>query len=93
MSDGPIQRALSRVTRAGAYAADAVLFDVDSREVRVRGDEIDFVKQAREKSLSIRAFVKAPDGLSSAIPPQTASAERRAKGWMVTVTNCGVMST
>jgi len=67
MSDGPIQRALSRVTRAGAYAADAVLFDVDSREVRVRGAEIDFVKQAREKSLSIRAFVKAPEGLSSAI--------------------------
>jgi PmbA protein len=67
MSPGPVDRALAQVTRAGACAADAVLFDVESREVRVRGDEIDFVKQAREKNLSIRAFVKAPEGLRSAI--------------------------
>lgn len=33
----------------------------------MRAEEIDFVKQARERSLSIRAFVKAPAGLSSAI--------------------------
>jgi PmbA protein len=44
-----------------------ILLDVESREIRVRGDEIDFVKQARQKNLSIRAFVKAPEGLRSAI--------------------------
>ena len=67
MSADPLGRALAAVTGAGAHAADAILLDVESREVRVRGDEIDFVKQAREKSLSIRAFVRAPEGLRSAI--------------------------
>ena len=39
----------------------------DSFEARVRGEEIDFVKQARERSLGLRAFVKAPEGLRAAV--------------------------
>jgi PmbA protein len=44
-----------------------VLVESDSVEARVRGEEIDFVKQARERCLGIRAFVKGPEGLRSAI--------------------------
>jgi PmbA protein len=62
-----VGRALARAKRAGAHAADAVLVESDSVETRVRGDEIDFVKQARERVLGIRAFLKGPDGLRSAI--------------------------
>jgi len=62
-----VQRALARAKRAGAHAADAVLVESDSVEARVRGEEIDFVKQARERSMGIRAFVKGPEGLRSAI--------------------------
>ena len=62
-----VQRALARAKRAGAHAADAVLVESDSVETRVRGEEIEFVKQARERALGIRAFVKGPDGLRSAI--------------------------
>lgn len=62
-----VQRALARAERAGAHAADAVLVESDSVETRVRGEEIDFVKQARERTLGIRAFVKGEAGLRSAI--------------------------
>ena len=62
-----VQRALARAKRAGAHAADAVLVESDSVETRVRGEEIDFVKQARERVLGIRAFVEGPEGLRSAI--------------------------
>ena len=62
-----VRRALARAKRAGAHAADAVLVESDSVETRVRGEEIDFVKQARERALGIRAFVKGPEGLRSAI--------------------------
>jgi len=64
---GTVRRALGRAKRAGAHAADAVLVESDSVETRVRGEEIDFVKQARERTLGIRAFVKGPNGLRSAI--------------------------
>jgi PmbA protein len=62
-----VGRALARAKRAGADAADAVLVESDSVEARVRGEEIDFVKQAREQVLGIRAFVRGPGGLRSAI--------------------------
>ena len=51
------ERALERTRAAGADAADTVLVEGDSLEARVRGDEIDFVKQARERTLGIRALV------------------------------------
>jgi PmbA protein len=60
-------RVLARAERAGAHAADALLVESNSVETRVRFEEIDFVKQARERVLGIRAFVKGPDGLRSAI--------------------------
>jgi PmbA protein len=62
-----VQRALACVRGAGATAADAVLVESDNLEARVRGDEIDFVKQARERTLGIRALVRGSAGLRSAI--------------------------
>jgi PmbA protein len=62
-----VERVLARARRAGAHAADAVLVESDSLEARIRGEEIDFVKQARERTLGIRAFVPGPKGLRSAI--------------------------
>ncbi len=62
-----IERALAATRRAGAEAADAILVEGDAVETRVHGDEIEFVKQARGRSLGIRAFVRANGGaLSSA---------------------------
>jgi PmbA protein len=62
-----VRHALDAVTRAGAHAADAVVVEADSLDVRVRGDEIDFVTQARERTLGIRAFVKGAAGLRCAV--------------------------
>jgi PmbA protein len=62
-----LRRALTRAKQAGGHSGDAVLVESDSVEARVRGEEIDFVKQARERILGIRAFVEGPDGLRSAI--------------------------
>jgi len=62
-----IERALRRALEAGATQADAVLIEGDSREARVRGEEIDFVKQARERCLGIRALVGGADGMRSAV--------------------------
>jgi PmbA protein len=60
-------RALERARAAGADAADALLVESDSVEARVRGEEIEFVKQARERCLGIRAMVAGGDGLRTAI--------------------------
>ncbi|HEB89234.1 MAG TPA: TldD/PmbA family protein [Deltaproteobacteria bacterium] len=62
-----VLRAIDRAERAGARQVDAVLARSDEREVRVRGDEIEFVKQARERGLGIRALVEGKDGLRTAI--------------------------
>ena len=62
-----VERALERARAAGAHTGDALLVESDSLEARVRGDEIDFVKQARERTLGIRVFVEGTGGLSSAI--------------------------
>src|SRR5262249_52067310 len=61
------QIALSAALSAGASAADAVAVEADSLEARVRGEEIDFVKQARERKLGVRALVRGARGIRSAI--------------------------
>ncbi len=61
-----VAKALDAARAAGAREADAVFLDGRSQEARVRGDEIDFVKQAHEKVLGIRALVEGPGGLRSA---------------------------
>lgn len=62
-----VERALERALRAGASQVDAVLVVSDSKEARVRGEAIDFVKQAQERSLGIRALVASGAGLATAI--------------------------
>jgi PmbA protein len=62
-----VEQALAAARRAGADAADAVLLRSDTVEARVRGAEIDFVKQARERTLGIRALVRGPRGARSAV--------------------------
>ena len=71
MSLDVVKGALARARRRGACAADAVLVDDESREVRVRGDEIDLVKQSRSRTLGLRAFVRAPGGLRVALTSTT----------------------
>jgi PmbA protein len=63
----PVQRALDQALRAGADAADALLVASDSVEARVRGEEIDFVSEARGHTLGIRALVAGSGGYRSAI--------------------------
>ncbi len=65
---GPIvERAVAWACEAGASQADAMLVESDSIEARVRGEEIDFVKQARERCLGIRALVAETGGLHVAV--------------------------
>ena len=64
---GIVERAVEQAKRAGADGADALLVDSDAIEARVRGTEIDFVKQAREHTLGIRALVRGAGGLRSAL--------------------------
>ena len=61
-----VERAIDRARRAGATAVDAVLIESDSVEARVRAAEIDFVTQARERVLGIRALVAGKRGTRSA---------------------------
>jgi PmbA protein len=62
-----VAEAIDRVRAAGADAADALLVVADATEARVRGAEIDFVKQARERTLGIRALVRGTRGARSAV--------------------------
>jgi PmbA protein len=62
-----VAHAIDLARRAGAREADAVFVDGRSYEARVRGQEIDFVKQAHEKVLGIRVLVDGPGGLRSAV--------------------------
>lgn len=62
-----LQRALAQATRSGAHSADAVAVVSDSTEVRVRGDEIEHVKQARERTLGLRVLVEGSGGLGQAV--------------------------
>jgi len=58
--------ALERASKAGAYQAEVALSSGDSFETRVRGAEIDFVKQSSDRGLSVRVFCGGRGGLSSA---------------------------
>jgi PmbA protein len=62
-----VERALDAAKRSGASQSDVFLVESDDREVRVRGDEIEFVKQAQERGLGIRALVEGKQGLQTAI--------------------------
>jgi PmbA protein len=62
-----VEQALAAVRAAGADAADALLVLSDAIEARVRGAEIDFVKQARERTLGIRALVRGRSGSRTAV--------------------------
>lgn len=66
-----VSRAIECARACGAAAADALLVRSESSEARVRGEEIDFVKQAHERGLGIRVLLREPSrgtpGLSSAV--------------------------
>ena len=62
-----VERALERARSAGADCVDALLVEADSIEARVRDEEIDFVKQSRERTLGIRVLVRGSGGLRSAL--------------------------
>ena len=62
-----VAHALEAAKRSGASQADVLLVESDDREVRVRGDEIEFVKQAQERGLGIRTLVEGTGGLQTAI--------------------------
>jgi PmbA protein len=62
-----VEHALSEARRLGAAGADALFVESDGLEARVRDREIDFVSQARERTLGIRAFVGEAKGLRSAL--------------------------
>jgi PmbA protein len=62
-----VERALARTLAAGAAQADVVLVQSDSRESKVRGEEIEYVTQARERCLGIRALVDAKEGRRTTI--------------------------
>lgn len=62
-----VQQALDAARRAGASQVDVLLVEGDDREVRVRGDEIEFVKQAQGRGLGIRALVDGKEGRQTAI--------------------------
>ena len=67
IDSGLVARAIDRALAAGAAQADALLIRADSREVKVRGDEIEFVKQASEHCLGLRALVQHKNGRSTAL--------------------------
>ena len=54
---------LARCVKKGAYAADALLVEQQTTSVRVRGDDIEHLTQARERTLGLRVFVAAREGL------------------------------
>jgi len=62
-----VQRALAAAKAEGADQADTVLVESDALEARVRDETVDFVKQARERTLGIRALVAGEGGMRSAI--------------------------
>jgi len=62
-----VDEALERVRSAGADTADVVLVRGRSLEARVRKETVDFVKQAQEQVLGIRALIQAEGGMKTAI--------------------------
>lgn len=62
-----VTHAIEAARRAGASQVDVLLVEGDDREVRVRGTEIEFVKQAQERGLGLRTLVDAKDGRKTSI--------------------------
>jgi len=62
-----LQHALGCAQRAGAAQVDTVLVTGDGFEARVRDEEIDFVSQARGRTLGIRALVAGKTGFQQAV--------------------------
>jgi len=62
-----VSHAVACAARAGADAADALQVVSHGVEARVRGDEVEHVKQAREHTLGLRVFVRGPRGLRTAL--------------------------
>lgn len=62
-----VERALAAARKAGASQADVMLVESDDREVRIRGEDVEFVKQAQERGLGIRTLVEGKQGLQTAI--------------------------
>jgi PmbA protein len=58
--------AIERARAAGAFQVEVALSSGEAFETRVRGREIDFVKQSREQSLGVRVYCGGRGGLSSA---------------------------
>ena len=61
-----LQAALARMASAGAAQADALLVRGERLDVRVRGEEIDFVRQSQTRTLGLRALVEGDSGLRQA---------------------------
>ncbi len=66
-SEAVVERALQKLRSAGAASGDCMLVESDSLEVRVRGEEIEHLKQSRAKTLGVRAFVRGDAGLQQAM--------------------------
>ncbi|MCP4037199.1 MAG: TldD/PmbA family protein [bacterium] len=64
---GIVDQTLDQLANAGADASDVVLVRGRSLEARVRDETVDFVKQAQEQILGIRALIEADGGMSSAV--------------------------
>jgi PmbA protein len=62
-----LSRAIDIARGAGADLADALLVESSALEARVRDASVDFVTQAREHTLGIRALVAGDGGFRSAI--------------------------
>jgi PmbA protein len=62
-----VRLAVDKALEAGADAADALQVASHSVEARVRGEEVEYVKQAREHTLGLRAFVRGARGLRTAL--------------------------
>jgi len=62
-----VSHAVAAATRAGGDAADALQVASHSVEVRVRGEEVEHVTQAREHTLGLRVFVRGARGRRTAL--------------------------
>lgn len=62
-----VAHAIEAARSAGASQCDVLFVEGDDREVRVRDQEVEFVKQAQERSLGIRTLVEGQGGLQTAI--------------------------
>ena len=62
-----VAAALGVLEQVGAVQADAILVASESIQVRVRGEEVEFVKQSRENVLGLRGFITGDAGLQQAL--------------------------